>query len=53
MGPSLVQLDSGFEQDFSGFHIAMEGMNNYIQPDDYSGQRLKTEGYYSLNTNDA
>jgi len=46
MGPSLIQLGSGFE-------IAMQGMHNYISPDDYSGQRKPTEGYYSLNSNNA
>ena len=49
MGPELVQ----FEQDFDGFDIAMQGMHNYISPDDYSGQRKPTEGYYSLNSNNA
>ena len=51
MGPSLIQLGTGFVQDFDGFEIAMQGMHNYISPDDYSGQRKPTEGFYSLNSN--
>jgi len=49
MGPELVQ----FEQDFSGFNIAMQGLHNYIGPDDYSSQRVPGEGYYPLKSNNA